>query len=523
MKKIPQKLTLLFTLLFFLISSAVFAEQVLHFGTAGEPGSLDPHKISGTWENDIVGNVFLGLMTEDAKSNTVPGNAASYKLSNDKKVYTFKLRDNKWSDGVPVTAYDFEFGFRRIMDPGFNAEYASILYPIKNAKAIKSGEIKDINALGVKALDSKTLEITLDNPTPYFLNIMKHFTSFPIPKHAVEKFGDDWIKPENMVTNGPFVIREWIPNTHVMAVKNSNFYDAANVKIDKVYFYPTEDRSAALKKFRNGELHYNDDIPSDQIDWIKQNLKGEYITGPYIGIYFYPMNVRLPKLGTREIRHALSKAVNREVITEKVLKSGEVPAYGYVPPLNGFKLQSVPYKGQPYNKLLAEAKKTMTSLGYSKDKPLKLQLRYNTSENHKKIAVAISAMWKQIYVETELLNSDVAVHYDEIEKHKFEVARAAWVADYGDPQNFLFLLMTGDPQNYSQYSNSDFDALMKKSETISGAERAQTLEKAEKIMLNDLPMIPIYYYVFHNLVSKKLKGYEPNSENIHRVRFMSLK
>ena len=501
------------------------AETVLRVGNMGEPASLDPHYVSGTWENRIVGDMYLGLTTEGPDGKTVPGAAESWTISDDGLVYTFKLRQHSWSDGTPVTADDFVFAMRRILEPATAAEYASLLYTIKNAEAVNTGKAKP-EELGVRAIDNSTLEITLAGPTPYFIDQLPHYTAYPVPKHLVEKFGKEWSKPENIASNGPYMLAEWVPNDHVTLVKNPKFYDAASVSIDKVVLYPQEDRTAVQKRFRAGEIDVATDFASDQIDWLKANLPNETRIAPYLGIYYYPINTRKAPFSDKRVRLALSMAVDRETIVDKVMKTGEIAAYSFVPPgtLNYGEPSYAPFKGLNQ----AEREKTATGLlqeaGFGPDKPLKLQLRYNTSENHKRIAVAVAAMWKKIGVEAELFNSYVKVHYADLKQGNFDVARAGWIADYNDPQNFLYLLETRTgPNNYGGYSVKEFDDLMlAASKTADMKKRADLLAKAEARAMEDQPVIPIYYYVSKNLVSQKVKGWVDTVNDIHRWRYLTL-
>lgn len=513
-------------------SVAAQAETVLHRGTGGEPGTLDPHQASGTWENEIVGDLFLGLLTEAADGSSIPGAATDWTVSDDGTVYTFNLRDGAtWSDGKPVTAHDFEFAFKRILAPEFGAKYASLLYPIKNSEAINSGKLADMGQLGVRAVDDGTLEVTLGDPTPFFLDQLTHYTAFPVPKHKVEELGNNWVKAGNMVSNGAYMLADWVPQTHVKAVKNPRFYDAANIKVDTVFYYPTEDRSSALKRFRAGELDTNSDFPSEQIKFLRENLPEETRIAPYAGIYYYPVNHRAEHKGQAnpltnpDVRLALSMAIDRSIITDKVLKTGEIPAVSFVPPgMPNYQKAAVPYAGMDMKARRAKARELMEAAGYSKSQPFELTLRYNTSENHKRVAIAVAKMWEAINVKTELFNSDVAVHYNDIEQGDFQVARAGWIADYIDAQNFLFLLQTSSgPLNYGGYSNAKFDGLMDQAtKTTDLGARGKLMGEAEQIALDQTATIPIYYYVSKNLVAKHVKGYEDNVKDIHRSRWITV-
>jgi oligopeptide transport system substrate-binding protein len=507
-------------------SGAALAAGELRIANSGEPDSLDPHHVEGTWENRIIGDMFMGLTTEAADGSVIPGAAESWQVSDDGTVYTFKLRDHTWSDGTPVTADDFVFALRRILDPAQAAEYASLLYTIKNAKPLNEGTMEGMDQLGVRALDPQTLEITLEGPTPYFIEQLTHYTAFPLPKHKVEELGDDWIKPGNIVGNGAYTVTEWLPNTHVKAEKNQAFYDADNVAIDTVYFYPAEERNAATKRFRAGEIDVQYDFASDQIDWLRENLPEETRIAPYLGIYYYAINTRKAPFDKQPLRQALAMAIDREAITDKILRTGEIPAYSFVPPGTGNygAPAYVSWKDMPYEERVAKAKELMAEAGFGPDNPLKLTLRYNTSENHKKVAIAVAAMWKQLGIQTELFNAEVKVHYNDIQEGNFEVARAGWIADYNDAQNFLYLMDSATGVlNYAGFSNPDYDRLMAEAAQTKDLDaRADLLRQAEAIAMEEMPNIPINYYVSKNLVAQAVKGWVDNTKDVHRTRWLTV-
>ncbi len=505
---------------------SAYGGGTLRVATMGEPASLDPHKVSGTWENYVVGDMFIGLTTENPKAAAVPGVAESWTISPDGKTYTFKLRQSSWSDGTPLTADDFVFSLRRILLPDTAAEYASLLYIIEGAEAINTGKAA-AETLGVKAIDKNTLEIKLTGPAPYFLELLTHYTAYPVPKHVIDKVGKMWTKPENMVVNGPYKLVEWLPNTHVKLTKNEKYWDVDSLALDNLTFYTQEDRAAVQKRFRAGEIDVAMDFASDQIGWLKKNLPDETRIAPYMGVYYYPINSSVEPFTDVRIRNALSMAVNRKAIVDKVLKTGELAAYSFVPPgvANYENPAEVEWKETPYKDRVATAKKLLAEAGYGPDNPLKFTLRYNTSENHKRIAVAVASMWKQIGVQAELFNSEVKVHYADLKQGDFQVARAGWIADYNDAQNFLYLLETRTgPNNYGRYSNPKYDQLMLDAEvTADLAKRAEMMRKAEAMAMADQPVIPIYHYVSKNLVSKKVVGFVDNPKDIHRWRYVSLK
>ncbi len=506
----------------------------LNLGNGSEPGSLDPHKVSGDWENRIVGEYMEGLVAEDIRANAIPGQAESWTISDDGLVYTFKLRgDAVWSDGVPVTAQHFVDGFQRLFDPATASEYAYLQTPIKNAAKIQSGELTDFSQLGVKAIDDKTLEITLEASTPYFLQALTHYTAYPIRKDVIEKFGDQWTQPGNIVGNGPYNIVEWVPGSYLRGVKSDTYYGEDALKIDEIRWENTEDLTAALNRYRAGELDILTDFPADQYAFLQQNYPGQAHVAPFLGIYYYVLNQSKPPLDDVNVRKALSISVLRDVIGPDVLGTGELPAYGWVPDGTA-NYEGVPYAPdwaeEPYDQRVAEAKQLMEAAGYTPDKPLKLQLRYNTNDNHQRIAVAISDMWKQIGVEVELFNAETAVHYDALRAGDFQVGRAGWLLDYSDASNTLDLLKTGVMQdgqmnwgnNYGRYSNPEFDNLLAQAATeLDLVKRSEMLHKAEALAMDEFGAIPIYWYVSKNVVSPKITGFEDNAKDINRVRWMT--
>ncbi|KND21164.1 ABC transporter substrate-binding protein [Pannonibacter phragmitetus] len=508
-------------------SFSAMAEMVYHRGNSADPETLDQHKTSTVYEGNILRDLYEGLVAYSAAGKIIPGVAESWTQSEDGRTYTFKLRDNaKWSNGDPVTAGDFVFSLRRIMNPETGAKYATVLYPILNAEAINKGE-KQGEELGVKAVDDHTLEITLERPTPYFVDLLAHQTGLPVHPASVEKFGSDFVKAGNMVSNGAYMLAEFTPNAQLKAVKNPNFHDAANVAIDTVVFYPTEDRGAALRRFQAGELHSNDDVPTEQMAFIEKELADQFKPAPYLGTYYYALNMKDEALAKPEVRRALSMAIDREFLADEIWGGTMIAGYSLVPPgINNYGEPAyADYKDLPQIDREEQAIELMKQAGYGPDKPLKLTINYNTSENHKNTAVAIADMWKPLGVEVSLVNTDTATHYAMLrDKQDFDVARAGWIGDYSDPQNFLFLVESGnDGFNYANYNNPDYDNLMKEAaDTTDLEKRAAILKEAETIFMRDLPFIPMMYYASKNLVSPKLKGFETNLMDVHPTRWMSI-
>ncbi len=503
------------------------AETVYHRGNVSEPETLDQHRTSTVYEANILRDLYEGLVVYDAGANIIPGVAETWETSDDGLVYTFHLRpDAKWSNGDNVVPDDFVFSLRRIMDPATGARYANILYPIKNAEAVNKGETAK-DELGVEALDPQTLEITLENPTPFFIELLTHQTGLPVHPASVGEHGDEFVRPENMVSNGAYTLSDWIINGHIELSKNPEFHDADNVAIETVYYYPTEDRSAALRRFQAGELHTQRDAPADQLDWIRENLGEQLRVAPYLGVEYYALNMGKEALGNPDVRRALSMAIDRELIAEDVWSGARLPGYSFVPP--GIGNYGDPayadYKDLPMLDREDEALALLEGAGYGPDNPIDLELRYNTSENHKNTAVAIADMWKPLGVNVSLYNSDTATHYAHLrDKGDFDVARAAWLADYSDPQSFLFMLESDNTGfNYANYNNPEYDSLMDQAAaTTDLEERAKLLLEAEKIFMRDLPFIPLLYWSSINLVSPKVKGWEDNVQDVHATRWLSI-
>jgi len=507
------------------LMTPAFAEVVYNRGSAAEPETVDPHKTSTVYEAHILRDLFEGLVMQDAKAGLIPGAAESWTISDDGKTYTFKLRaDAVWSDGSPVTAEDFVYSFRRLEDPATGAEYASMLYPIVNAEEVNTGKAKP-EEIGVKAVDDHTLEISLKAPTPYFLEMLTHQAAYPVNKASIEKDGADWIKPGKLVSNGAFTLTEWVPNDHLKMVKNPKFHDAANVKIDVINFIPTEDRSSAMKRYEAGELDSYDDLPTEQLADLKAKFGDQIRVAPYLGTYYYAIKTDKAPWDNVELRNAVSEAIDRDFLAEKVWNNSMFPGYSMVPPgIEGYKSSMAKFADKSQIDREDEAKAILEKLGYTPEKPLKMEIRYNTSENHKNTAVAIQEQLKPLGIEVTLLNTDTKTHYAHLEqKGDFDVARAGWIADYQDPETFLGISRKASGNNYSNYNSPKFEELMDKAAAAGGnpEERFKLLSEAEQVLVDDVGQIPLLYYSFHNIVSPKLTGFEDNVMDVHPTRFIS--
>jgi oligopeptide transport system substrate-binding protein len=510
-------------------ATAALAEIVFHRGNDSDPETLDPHKTSTVSEAHLLRDLFEGLVIHDMKGEVVPGVAESWTMSPDGKTYTFKLRANaKWSNGDPVTASDFVFSLRRMVNPETGAKYANILYPILNAEKINKAAEKRLEDLGVTALDERTLEIKLERATPYFLELLTHQTGLPVHPASVQKFGSDFVKPENWVSNGAYVLKESVPNSHIKLTKNPAFHDAANVKIDTVIYYPSPDLAAAARRFQAGELHMTTDIPADQIKQLREKLGDQVKVAPYLGTYFLIINTAKKPFDDIRVRQALSMVIDREFIADEIWGGTMLPAYGVIPPNIGNYGQAAEADFKNASPLEREdkAKKLLTEAGFGPNMPLRVQLRYNTTDNNRRTAIAIAEQWKAIGVETSFINTDGKTHFAFLrDGGDFDIARYGWIGDYSDPQNFLFLFQSDNTGfNSGKYNNPTFDALMKQgAEEVDLAKRAALLREADSILAREVPWIPVLYYSSKNLVSPKLAGFRQNLRGALPTRFMSLK
>lgn len=511
--------------LFALMSSAAFAEVILNRGSAADPESLDPHKTSTTYEADITRDLFTGLMSQDHEANVIPGAAESFAMSADGKTYTFKLRaDGKWSDGSPVTAQDFVYSWQRVVNPDTASEYAYMLAPVVNAEDITAKKMKPED-LGVKAIDAMTFEITLKAPTPYFLEMLTHASTYAVSKANVDAHPTDFTKPGKLVSNGAYILAEFVPNDHIKLVKNAQFFDAASVKIDTVNYIPNEDRGAAVKRYEAGELDMYNDLPTEQLGDLRTKFGEQIKIGAFLGTYYYAFKTTKKPWDNVKLRHAVSMAIDRDYLAEKVWGNSMIPTYSFVPPgIAGYVGPNPEYAGMSQLDREDAAKKELTAMGYTEATPLKMEIRYNTSENHKNVAIAIQSQLKPLGIEVSLLNTDTKTHYGHLEQHgDFDIARAAWIADYKDPENFLALCKGGTGNNYSEYANPDYDALLAKAAAEADpAIRMKTLVDAEAIgVARDLCVVPLLNYSSHNIVSTKIKGWTMNVMDSHPTRWIS--
>jgi len=507
-----------------LLAQAALAEPtVLRRGNPSEPDTLDPQKSSIDYTLAITGDMFLSLLQGDARFEASPGAAETWSVSKDGRVYTFKLRPGlKWSDGTPLTAGDAVFGLRRLVTPATLAPSAFLAFNIKNAAEIQAGKMKP-EELGVRAVNAGTVEITLIAPNPNFLNLLAEAQFAPMPRHAIEKAKDAWTKPGEMVSSGAYKLEQWRSGDHVKLVKNPMFFDANNVPIDQVIYYPTEDDAAALRRFRAGELDLNARFSSTELVWLKKNRPEAIRIGVAAWGTRMVINLKQPKFADVRVRRALALAVDREAIVEKILRTGETPAYGIMPPVApGYKNAEFDFKPKPMPDRIAEAKALLKAAGYTAQKPLSFTLSQRSGPANRRVAVAVQDMLRLIGVKTEITFADVSLYYGDLRKGNYEIAitGAAWPPD---PENFLHDLFSTSPQNYSQYKSKAYDDALTAAGLIpERAPRYAAYAKAESIALKDVALIPLYFNSNTAIVAHYVKGYVENGRDLHPSRLLRI-
>ncbi|MBT8051168.1 MAG: peptide ABC transporter substrate-binding protein, partial [Gammaproteobacteria bacterium] len=508
--------------------SVLAEEQVVRRGNGEEPSTLDPHRADGVPAAHILRDLFEGLTTISSSGQIVPGAALRWNISRDARTYTFYLRrDLSWSNGEPLNASDFVYSLRRALHPDTASASAAALLPIANAREVLAGELP-IEDLGVALLDDEfTLQITLTGPTPYFLGLMASPVAYPVNRRNVEAFGELFSMPGNLVSNGAFTLNEWVPRTRIVLEKNPLYREARDTLIERVFYIPVEEASAEVNRFRVGELDWTSEVPSNQFAWLQKNYPDELVISPWTGSYFLGFNLtQEPFVDNPSLRMALILAIDREIITDKVTRFGERPSYSLVPPgIDGYVPFTPEYADWTQDERNHEARRLLEQAGYSDANPLHLEIRYNTSGNHKKIALAVASMWKQVLgVSTSLVNEEYRVFLqNRQQKIVTRVFRAGWISDYNDPYSFLELFRTGHRGNDYGYSNSTFDALLDEVGTERvRARRERLMFEAERVLMTDNVIIPIYSHVSKRLVNPHLRGWQPNVLDHHPTRFMYL-
>ena len=504
-------------------------EGVFHYGNGSEPQGLDPHVVTGVPENHLIRALFEGLAVKNPYTlEPEPGVAQSWDISEDGTVVTFHINPAaQWSNGDPVTAHHYVWSWERALHPQMGNLYAYMLFPLVNAEAFAKGEIDDFSQVGVKALDDVTLEVTLNAPTPYFIQLMDHYSTFAVHPPTILKHGKKtdrftkWTRVENMVNNGAFNLSEWKLNRRISMVKSDTYWDRGNVKLNGVVFYPTENIVSEERMFRVGQLHYTQTIPLEKIPVYQAMDDTPYIQAPYLGTYFYLINTRRPPVDDVRVRQALSMAVDRVKLNDTVLQKSNVPAYSITPPdtMGYHPPKLFDYDPQKARQLLADA-------GYPDGEGWPgLELVYNTSEGHRKIAVALQQMWKDVLnIEVTISNQEWKVYLDSVTQMDFQIARRGWIGDYVDANNFLDMYITDGGNNNTGFSDPRYDEMILKlaPQAKSQEERYKIFQEAETMLMEQMPIIPVYTYTSKHLIHPSVKGLPSNLMDSLNLKYVWL-
>lgn len=480
---------------------------------ASEPETLDPHLAQGVQEANIIRQFSEGLVSTDNDGNLIPGIATEWTTS-DNKVWTFKLRDANWSNGDPVTADDFVYSFRRLVDPATGSYYASYLEDAKlvNAQAVIDGKVKS-EALGIKAIDAKTLEITLSEPVPYFVDMMIHSSVQPVHRATVEQFGEKWTDPANIVVNGAYKPSQWVINEKIVLEKNPSYYDADKVKLESLTVLPIPQATTDVLRYQAGEIDITaSELPPEQFEQLKKDHGDELKTAPTLCTYYYDLNHEKPPFNDPKVRQALALALDREQIADKVMGQGQVVAYQFTPTAIKGNLKYTPeWQAWDTARRIETAKQLLAEAGYSESNPLNFDLLYDTNESHKKIAVAASSLWKQSlgFVNVNLTNQEWKSYLDSRRNGNYQMARARWCGDYNEASTFLNLRKSNNTNNWTRYKSAEFDQVMAQTLAagLSDADRIKLYEQAERIMDQDHSQINIFYYANVRLVKPRVGNY----------------
>jgi oligopeptide transport system substrate-binding protein len=508
-------------LLLLLAAHSARAGTVLNRGNGAEPDTLDPAQAGTVMEANILGDLMVGLTTLDAAARPIPGMAERWETSRDGLTWTFHLRSGRWSDGTPVVAKDFVSAWQRLLDPRTGARAAQMLWIVKNSQAISAGRLPP-EKLGIAAPDSATVTVRLEHPAPYLPELLTQPAALPLPPTAIR----NGVRTNGYISNGPYVLKSWVPNDRVTLVKNPRFYDAPKVKIETVNYFPTADTQAALRRFRAGELDMQTPLPSAQIPFLKQTMPRALHILPSLALSYIAINLRDPALKDIRVRRALNLVYDREAVTQKVLKLGERAAYAYVPPnMTGYADgPQLDFKSQPYAARLAQARKLMQDAGFGPFNKLRLTYATTGNPDSRRLAAVFQAMARQIYVSVRITTMDYAILLRDMRRGQYQLGYTNWLADFNDASNFLDLLRSASPGNYAGYKNPRFDALMDRCDREADApKRAALLKQAESLAQKDMPWLPIRFNSQTELVAPKVGGYIPNAADFNRSRWLWLR
>ncbi len=503
-----------------------YETKILYLGNGTEPKDLDPHTVTGVPESKILMALIEGLVIRHPDGlEPLPGVAKNWDISSDGKEYVFYLRDAFWSNGDPVTANDFVYSWNRMLMPSLGSQYPDMLYDVVNAENFNKGLIDDFSLVGVKAIDAQTLKVNLRNPAPYFVELLAHYTTRPVHKATIEKHGEmdsmgnQWTRPGNFVGNGPFTLEDWKLNQVIRVKKSPTYWDADRVKLNEIHFLPIDNPTREDFMFRSGRIHVTSTVPTEKIEVYREQYPDQITITPYYGTYYYRININKSPLDNKLVRQALSLSMDREKITDRVAKGGQIPAFSFTPPdpNSYFPPTTLEYNPEAAKQLLEIA-------GYTPENLPTIELLYNTSEGHQKIAEAMQQMWKEnLGINIVLTNTDWKVYLSRQNTGDYEIARAGWIGDYQDPKSFLDMMVTGRGNNQTGWSNEEYDNLLiKAANSTSQSERFMHMYEAEKILMDELPIIPIYTYTRIFMKHQSVKGWNPNLLDSHAYQYISI-
>jgi len=501
-------------------------EAILVRGGGPDPDSLDPQKARGFEAQSVLRDLCEGLTTLDKHAAVAPGVASTWGASPDGKTYVFKLRrEARWSNGQPLVAADFVAALERLVDPATGSGYAEYIDVIVNAADITAGR-KPPRSLGVTAPDDSTVAIQLATAAPYLPTLLSHPATCPVHRPTLAQHPEGFARPGVMVSNGAFVLKEWVQGSYILAARNHYYWNDAATHLDAVKYLLIPDENAELARYRGGELEITFVVPRGQFDWIKAHLAAELHVFPQLATNYYGFNLRRPPFRDNlKLRRALSLVVDRDKLAQLVLRVGELPAWGWVPPgVDHYTSQSFDYRSAPLAERLREAQRLYAEAGFSREHPVRFELRYNSGEVHTKLAVAVASMWKEaLGADVRLTQVEFKSLLQDIDRGDVEMFRSSWTGDYNDAYTYAQYLKSDFGVNLPHYSSAEYDALVTRAAAETDAGRREALlEEAERVALREHPLIPLYFYVNKHLVKPEVLGWYDNVMNVVYSRDLAL-
>ncbi|MSR62472.1 MAG: peptide ABC transporter substrate-binding protein [Planctomycetes bacterium] len=507
------------------------------FNNGAEVTSLDPAAISGQAEGRVADALFEGLTVKHPQTlEALPGVAEAWELAPDGLTWTFHLRAARWSNGEPLTAEDFLYSWRRLLEPATAAPYAALLHCVRGAEAYAAASADEREArwaaVGLRASDARTLVVELARPTPYFLALTSFHPLFPVRRKSLEHFQErfpeswqsEWMRPGNLVSNGPYKLIERRVNDRLRLAKNPEYWDAANVALRSIDVLAVEHIGTGLNLYLAGDVDWIDRVPTALVPELRK--RADFTPAPYLATYFYRVNVTQPPLDDRRVRRALALSIDRRALCERILQKGELPSWSVTPPsLPGYARAEMLHAGDDETALerdRAEARALLAEAGYGPQHPLPvLEILFNTSETHRDIAEVVAAGWTSaLGLEVKLLNQEWKSYLDSQHNLRYQLSRSSWIGDYADANNFLEVFVGGGENNRTGWRNERYDGLVgEAARELEPARRATLLAQAEALLLEELPILPIYSYVSQNLVNPRLDGFFANVQDTHPPKF----